>query len=261
MPRLKRSWTKSTIFARHLDILAQHRKLHLERTQIEVSANDIGDERYQHDIAGGDCRVDIVLRGLDAAPVLAENIELPGGIEAGEVDHLRHAGSVFGGDESLRSAAAREIAAGAPAAAGGPLGRGQRGADDDEFLGARLLQAVQGDFERRAGGERALDQRVELAVVQQAPPLRRLKRTIAVTIARRIERRRCRGEMVRQRRRRRKIIGTDRARGQGRANESAENGGAVSRRAAVEAIAATTPKFCQPQHGPVHSNSPTRRGS
>ena len=56
------------------------------------------------------------------------------------------------------------------------------------FLGARLLQAVQGDFERRAGGERALDQRVEFAVAQQAPPLRRLKRTIDRTIARRIER-------------------------------------------------------------------------
>ena len=142
MPRLKRSWTKSTIFARHLDILAQHRKLHLERTQIEVSANDVGDERYQHDIAGGDCRIDIVLRRLDAAPVLAENIELPACIEAGKIDHLRDAGSIFRRDESLRSAAARKIAAGAPAAAGGPLGRGQRGADDDEFLGARLLQAV-----------------------------------------------------------------------------------------------------------------------
>ena len=88
----------------------------------------------------------------------------------------------------MRGPAAREIAAGAPASAGGPLGRGQRGADDDEFLGARLLQAVQGDFERRAGGDRALDQRVELAVAQQAPPLCRLKRTIDVTIARRIER-------------------------------------------------------------------------
>ena len=128
------------------------------------------------------------------------------------------------------------------------------------FLGARLLQAVQGDFERRTGGDRALDQQVELAVVQQAPPLRRLKRTIDVTIARRIERRRCRGEMGRQRRRRRKIVGTDRARGQGRAHESAENGGAVSRRAAVGATTATTPKLCRPQHGPVHSNSPTRRG-
>ena len=124
-------------------------------------------------------RVDIVLRGLDRAPVLAENIELPAGIEAGEIDDLRHAGSGFRGDESLRSAAAREIAAGAPAPASGPLGCGQRRADDDEFLGARLLQAVQGDFKRRTGGERALNQQVELAVVQQAPPLRRLKRTIA----------------------------------------------------------------------------------
>ena len=103
--------------------LRKHRKLHLERAQIEVSANDIGDERYQHDIAGGDCRVDIVLRRLDRAPVLAENIELPGGVEAGEIDDLRHAGTGFGGDESLRGAAAREIAAGAPAAASGPLGR------------------------------------------------------------------------------------------------------------------------------------------
>ena len=63
-----------------------------------------------------------------------------------------------------------------------------------------------------------------------------------------------------QRRRRRKIIGTDRARGQGRANKSAEYGGAVSRRVAIAATTAATPKLCRPQHGLVHSNSPTRRG-
>jgi len=76
---------------------------------------------------------------LDAAPVLAENIELPGGIEADEIHHLPDAGAVFRGDKRLRGAAARQIAAGAPAAAGSPLGRGQGRADDDEFLRARLL--------------------------------------------------------------------------------------------------------------------------
>ena len=114
------------------------------------------------------------------------------------------------------------------------------------FLGARLLQAVQGDFERRTGGERALDQRVRARGRAASATIASSQADDRVTIARRIERRRCRGEMGRQRRRRRKIIGTDRARGQGRANESAENGGAVSRRVAVGAIARRRQSFVSP---------------
>src|SRR5262249_30242048 len=110
---------------------------------------------------------------LDRAPVLAENIELPGRVEAGEIDDLTDTGAGFRRNQGLRGAAASEIAAGAPTAAGGPLGRRQGDADGDGLLGARLLQAVQRDFESRTAGDRALDQRVELAVVQRPPPLRR----------------------------------------------------------------------------------------
>src|ERR1700722_4966582 len=61
--------------------------------------------------------------------------------------------------------------------------------------------------------------------------------------------------------RRRNVVGTDRAGGQRQAQESAENGGAISRYVSAGATTATTPKLCQPQHGLVHSNPPTRRGS
>ena len=52
--------------------------------------------------------------------------------------------------------------------------------------------------------------------------------------------------MVRQRRRRRKIVGTDRARGQGRANEGAENGGTISRRVAIGATTADAKALLAP---------------
>ena len=77
------------IFARDLDILAQHRELHLQRAQIEIGARHVGDDRNQHHIAGGDRRFDIVLRRLDGAAELAENVDLPSGIETDEVGDLR----------------------------------------------------------------------------------------------------------------------------------------------------------------------------
>lgn len=243
------------IFARHLDILAQHGKLHLQRAQIEIGPHDVGNERNQHDIAGGNRRVHVVLCRFDAAPKLAENIELPGCIEADEVDDLRDASSVLGGDESLRSAAAREIGSGSPAAAGARLGRGQRRTDHNGFLRARLLHTVQGDFERRAGRNGPLDQRVELAVVQRPPPLCCFQGVIGVAIAERTDRRR-RRELRGQRRLGRMIIRTDRTGGQRRANERAENSGATSRNIAAGAATAATPKLCRPQHRRVHSNSP-----
>ena len=123
-----------------------------KRAHIEIGAGHVGDERNQHDVAGGERRVDVVLRRLDRAPALAENVDLPAGIEADDVDDLRDAGAVLGRDERRRGAAAREIAAGAPAAACATLGRRQRRADDDGLLRARLLQAVQARF--RASGSR-----------------------------------------------------------------------------------------------------------
>ena len=104
-----------------LDVLAHHRELHLQRAQVEIGAGDVGDDRNQHHVAGGNRRLHVVLRRLDRAAELAENIDLPSGVEADNVGDLRYADAVLGGNERLRGAAAREIAAGSPAAAGASL--------------------------------------------------------------------------------------------------------------------------------------------
>ena len=100
-----------------LDALAQDRELHLQGAHLEVGAGHVGDERDQHDVAGGERGLHVVMRRLDLAPQLAEEIELPSGVEADEVVDLREAGPVLGGDQCRRGAAARQIAAGAQGAA------------------------------------------------------------------------------------------------------------------------------------------------
>jgi hypothetical protein len=58
----------------------------------------------------------------------------------------------------LRHPAAGEITPRAPTAAGVTADCRKRRADNDCLLRARLLQAVQGDFERGTGADGALDQ-------------------------------------------------------------------------------------------------------
>jgi hypothetical protein len=69
----------------------------LQRAQIEIGARHVGNQSNQHDITGGYCRVNIVLRRLDCATIFAENVDLPGCIEADEIDYLPDASGVFGG--------------------------------------------------------------------------------------------------------------------------------------------------------------------
>ena len=92
------------IFLRHLDVLAQHHELHLQRAQIEIGAGHVGDQRNQHHVAGGDGGVDVILRRFDRAAEPAENVDLPGGIETDDVDDLRHAGA---GSRRRRASARR----------------------------------------------------------------------------------------------------------------------------------------------------------
>jgi hypothetical protein len=61
--------------------------------------------------------------------------------------------------------------------------RGECRADNDCLLRARLLQAIQGDFERGTGADGALDEWIELAIVQRTPPFRTFHRTVAVVVA------------------------------------------------------------------------------
>ena len=147
MPRSKRSWTKFDVLLGDLDVLAHHRELHLQRAQIEIGAGDVGDDRDQHHVAGGDRRLHVVPRRLDRAPELAENVDLPSGVEADNVDDLRYADAGLGGYERRRGAAAREIAAGSPAAAGAGFERRQRRADEDGLLRPRLLQPIERDLQ------------------------------------------------------------------------------------------------------------------
>jgi hypothetical protein len=201
------------VFLRHLDILAQHRELHLQRAQIEIGAGHVGDERYQHHVAGGDGGVDVVMRGLDGAAEFAENVDFPPGIEANDICDSRKARAVLGGDEGLRHAAARQVAACTQCSAFARLGRGQRRADDHGLLRARLLQTVQSDFQRRARRDGAVDQRIQFAVVQRSPPLGRNGGLANVGPGRR------RNEAFRHRRLGGMIIGAD---GAGRQTEKGQ---------------------------------------
>ena len=77
----------------------------MQRPQIEIGAGHVGDQRNQHGVARGDGGVDVVLSRLDGTAEFAENVDLPGRIEPDEIDDLRQARTVLGGNKRLRGAA------------------------------------------------------------------------------------------------------------------------------------------------------------
>ncbi len=82
-------------FAQHGAGAAQNAGADLQTTKIDVRAHHVGNERGDDGGArrGGGLR--IVSRGLELAPVLAEDIELPHGIESGDgIDVLQTAGVI-----------------------------------------------------------------------------------------------------------------------------------------------------------------------
>ena len=81
------------------------------------------------------------MSGFDFAPILAENIEFPDGIEAADHVHVLQPCAVVGRDQPLLGAAARQIGSRSARRRAAGIDLRQGVADDHGFVGARLLQA------------------------------------------------------------------------------------------------------------------------
>ncbi len=66
----------------HLDVFAGDPQPRVERTDLHVVGRDVGGERHQDVVIGGDRGQQRGVRRLDAAPEPAPNIDLPGGLQA-----------------------------------------------------------------------------------------------------------------------------------------------------------------------------------
>ena len=69
-------------FPLHLDVFAGDTQSLIERSDLHVVGRDVGGERYQDVVIGGDRGQQRGVRRLDAAPEAAPNIDLPGGLQA-----------------------------------------------------------------------------------------------------------------------------------------------------------------------------------
>ena len=169
--------------------------LALQRAQGEVVDGDLGGGGNLGVAQRPDLRLDAAARRLDAAPGLAEQVELPGGVEAdavgGEVgsrqaDAHRAAASAGAPRATPLAAAARERAGQLRKAgvlgkagvvdAGAEIDVRQRcGAGDDHLL-ARLTDL--GDFGSHVevAGQGARDEAVQRRVAELRPPLREIGR-------------------------------------------------------------------------------------
>ena len=101
---------------------------------------------------------------------LTENVDFPDRVKPSEVADLRDAGTVLGRNKGLRCASAPQVSAGTYCSSLGSFHHGQSRTDDDYLLCAGLLQSCERDVQSGAAGECAIDQRIQFAVVQRAPP-------------------------------------------------------------------------------------------
>ena len=155
----------------------------------------------------------VVARRFDRAAELAENVDLPSGIEADNVGDLRHADAILGGDEGGAEARPRARSLGVPQPPPAlASSERQRRADEDGLLRARLLQAIERDLQSGARGNGALDEQIRLAIMQRAPPSGGIDGAAVALCERR------RGKSLRHGRFRRLIVRADGAAGKAAAN-------------------------------------------
>src|SRR4029077_2482559 len=124
--------------------------------------------RLQERLGGIDLR-------LETSRDLAENVDLPFGIETADLADLLQALSVSSVPQRLRSPPPGFIGAGAHTASRRTIHVGQRLSTDDDELQSRLLQTVECDFEIEIVPDCPVDQAVQLRVAQCPPPAPELR--------------------------------------------------------------------------------------
>ena len=156
---------------RGLDVAIKNLKALLAGPQIEIQTGDVG----------GDHDIDPVARllerfgGIDlrfeTARDLAENVDLPFGVETADPVDAFEIGSVVPGRQRLRGPALGLVLPGAGAAPDPAIDLRERQAADHDELQPRLLQTVERNLEIEVVLYRAVDQVVQLRVPQRPPPL------------------------------------------------------------------------------------------
>ena len=145
-------------------VRARERDLPLQAAQLDVLARDLSAQRHQRVAATFDGGIDVVIRRADDGIAAAEEVDLPARVEADLVEIGRVAAEERARLRVLARAAARVSGAGFElrvVAAGRDIA--QR---------SRLEHACARDLEVEVGVGGALDQLVELCVVERAPPAR-----------------------------------------------------------------------------------------
>ena len=155
---------------RGVDAPARSGELHLESPHVEIGTRDIGDHGDEHAIPRFDCCLGIVAARLDLPPEFPEEVDLPAGVEAPDLLDVGDAAAVDRRRQRRSDPVPGQIVPCPEALGRGHSGHGQREAEDDRLLRARLLQPVEGDLDVRIRGDRALDERIELRVAEGAPP-------------------------------------------------------------------------------------------
>ena len=142
--------------------ILQDRGTGLQSAQIDIGARHIGDHRGDDGAARRAAGLRRVAGGFELTPILAEDIEFPHGVEAGQGVDVLQPGGIVRRHQCLLRAAAGQIGARAPSRGGAGIDLRQRMSGNHRLIGARLLQPCQRLFDVEIGFDRALDQRVEL---------------------------------------------------------------------------------------------------
>ena len=157
--------------ARGLDLAIENLKTILPGPQIKVQTGDVGGDHDIDPVARLLERFGGIGLRLDAARDLAEHVDLPLGVETADPVDALETCAVVCRPQRLRRPALGFVGPGADATARRAIDLGQRLAADDDELQSRLLQTVQRDLEIEIVLQRALDEAVQLRVVQRPPPL------------------------------------------------------------------------------------------
>ena len=165
-PRLR----EGDILLGRFDRLLRDLEAVLKRPDVEIGARHIGDYGDDDRVPEFGHGLGVVVDGFKQAPVLPENIELPRHVEAGHaIDVLKTGGGVACtdrlGDTPLGEVGSRASGVGCTAAH-----LRERIADSDDLLGPERLYTRQRNFDIGIAFKGALDQPIELGVMEGAPP-------------------------------------------------------------------------------------------
>ena len=144
--------TNSKVWRPIIHIGSGHGQFVLLAAQLEVVAGDLGDKGDQHVLAVGLAGGQVRLGGFHRAADMAEEIEFPGGIEAGVVQtHFAVRARVSGNGSA-------SLGRGGFGPAGDGVGEGIEAGHGGQAQGAGFEHAGGGDAQVLVGGDGTLDQ-------------------------------------------------------------------------------------------------------